>query len=50
MFYPPQKTNKHRPRIDGWKMKFPFNMVPFQGHVDFRVCVFFGDVALSSRQ
>ena len=23
------------PKIDGWKMKYPFKMVPFRGHVNF---------------
>ncbi len=30
------KTNISPPKIDGWKIKFPFNMVPFFGcHVNF---------------
>ena len=25
-----------RLKINGWKMKFPFEMVPLLGHIDFR--------------
>ena len=33
------KTNEYPLKIDGWKMKFPLKMVPFQGRqfVNFRV-------------
>ena len=27
----PLKTNEYPLKIDGWKMKFPLNMVPLQG-------------------
>ena len=30
--FPARKLTYHYPlKIDGWKMKFPFKMVPFQG-------------------
>ena len=38
-FITPLKTNEYPLKIDAWKMKFPFNMVPFSGStfVHFRV-------------
>lgn len=36
----PHWKMKYLLNIDGWKMNFPFNMVPFQGHVNFCGVIF----------
>ena len=35
LFLPPLKLT-YPLKIDGWKIKFPFKMVPFLEHVNFR--------------